>query len=85
MNKCCQINFEIDETNLNFSLEQQDIGFQLDSQYGSGGTNNYNSLINKPKINGVTVVGEKLGADYKLQDLMNDIAEPEIDNIIYGG
>lgn len=78
MNKCCEIKFEI---------EQQNIEFQLDSQYSGGGsgTSNYNSLINKPKINGVTVIGEKLGADYYLQDKISDITEQDIDNIIYGG
>ena len=33
---------------------------------GSGGTNNYNALLNKPSINGVTLTGNKTLADLKL-------------------
>ena len=33
---------------------------------GSGGTNNYNALLNKPSINGVTLTGSKTLVDLKL-------------------
>ena len=33
---------------------------------GSGGTNNYNALLNKPSINGVTLTGNKTLIDLKL-------------------
>ena len=33
---------------------------------GSGGTNNYNALLNKPSINGVDLVGNKTLIDLKL-------------------
>ena len=33
---------------------------------GSGGTNNYNALLNKPSINGVTLTSNKTLADLKL-------------------
>ena len=33
---------------------------------GSGGTNNYNALLNKPSINGVTLTGNKTLVDLKL-------------------
>ena len=38
------------------------------AKYGSGGsgTNNYNALLNKPSINGVTLTGNKTLADLKL-------------------
>lgn len=35
-----------------------------------GGTNNYNFLRNKPKINEVEIIGNKEGKDYNLQDLL---------------
>ena len=47
-------------------------------------TGNYNDLFNKPSINKVTVQGDKLGADYKLQDKMDLITEQMIDNLFYG-
>lgn len=47
-------------------------------------TDDYNDLINKPKINNVVVEGEKLGADYDLQDKMSAVTAQEIDEIIYG-
>lgn len=34
---------------------------------GSGGTTNYNNLTNKPKINGVTLEGNKSSADLNIQ------------------
>lgn len=86
MPKCCEVNFTIEESKVSFNLEDESLSFDLDSQYGgSGGTSNYNSLTNKPKINGVTVIGDKTSSDYFLQDLMNDITEQEIDNILFGG
>ena len=41
---------------------------QIIVQYGSGGsgTNNYNALLKKPSINGVTLTGNKTLADLKL-------------------
>ena len=33
---------------------------------GSGGTNNYNALLNKPSINGIDLVGNKTLVDLKL-------------------
>lgn len=51
---------------------------------GGGGTDDYEALINKPKINGYEVSGEKVSADYKLQGMMAAITSPDIDEIIYG-
>lgn len=47
-------------------------------------TDNYEDLYNKPSINRVTVQGDKLGADYRLQDKMDIITEQMIDNLFYG-
>lgn len=48
------------------------------------GTRNYNSLINKPTINAVTVEGDKVSKDYHLQDELGVVSENDIDVIIYG-
>ena len=34
----------------------------------SGGTSNYAELINKPRVNGVALVGNKSSSDLKLND-----------------
>lgn len=45
---------------------------------------NYSSLANKPQINGVTLVGNKLDKDLYLQHIMDEITPQDIDKIIYG-
>ena len=37
-----------------------------DSVTGGGGTSDYNKLVNKPSINGVTLLGNKTTQDLKL-------------------
>lgn len=44
---------------------------------GGGGTTNYNQLTNKPKINGVTVEGEKSFEDYGFPNLSESVAAAE--------
>jgi hypothetical protein len=46
-------------------------------------TDDYNDLFNKPKINDVTVQGEKISADYHLQDKMDEATVAEIEAILY--
>lgn len=70
------------EVGMDLRLDRGDVGIFYNP--GSG-TSDYENLANKPKINGVTVIGEKLGADYHLQDLMGTITPQDIDDIIYGG
>lgn len=50
-----------------------------------GGATSYNQLTDKPEINGVQVVGNKTGAAFGLQDLMEPITAAEIDEIVTGG
>lgn len=38
----------------------------MDGEGGGGGTSNYNSLTNKPKINNVEIIGNKTASDYGL-------------------
>lgn len=52
--------------------------------YNKGSGNDYNALSNKPKINGVTVIGAKEGPDYNLQNKMYEVTPQDIDKIIYG-
>ena len=47
-------------------------------------TGNYEDLFNKPIVNGHTVIGDKVGSDYDLQDKMNAITPQDIDNLFYG-
>lgn len=44
----------------------------------------YETLINKPYINGVEVIGHKISKDYKLQDKLGIVSEQDIDNLIFG-
>ena len=46
---------------------------------------NYNLLDGKPSINAVTVEGDKLGADYNLQDKMQELSQTDIEKILYLG
>lgn len=50
-----------------------------------GGATSYNQLTDKPEINGVQLAGDKTGADFGLQDLMEPITAAEIDEIVTGG
>ena len=60
-------------------------GIDLGIGGGSSGTSNYNALTNKPSINGVTLVGNKVSREIYVQDLMEEITEQDIDEMIYGG
>ena len=44
-------------------------------------TTDYEKLNNLPKINGITLIGEKKSADLKLQEEMNTISNLDIDRI----
>ena len=50
-----------------------------------GGASDYNDLTGKPTINTITVEGDKLGADYRLQDKMHTLTQQEIEKILYVG
>lgn len=40
---------------------------------------------NKPKINGVTLIGDKSSKEIKVQHEMDEVTPQDIDEIIYGG
>lgn len=52
---------------------------------GGGGTSNYNSLSNKPKINGVVLKGNKTAADLGLDSYNNLNNKPSINNVTLSG
>lgn len=65
------------EFNISFTRQNKLMfSFEDDSGFELGGIgsitevvdNDYNKLQNKPKINAVTVEGEKVGGDYNLQN-----------------
>lgn len=58
-------------------------GGELGAFYNTGGTSDYEMLAHKPKINGETVIGEKISNDYKLQDKMDVATIAEIEAILY--
>lgn len=85
----------IDVKNLDFVIDDdsQDLDFAIDDDdsldftiedYVNVASTDYNELINLPHINEVKVIGHKTGADYGLQNLMDEITPQQIDNIIYG-
>lgn len=48
-------------------------------------TSDYEKLKNRPKINSVTLEGNKSASDLSLQEAMDAILETDIDKMIYGG
>ena len=48
-------------------------------------TGDYNELVNRPQINNVELIGNKLSEDLGLEPTIHDITEQDIDNLIYGG
>lgn len=48
----------------------------------TGGTNNYNNLTNKPKINNVELKGNKTSKQLGLQEEMDSLTNMEIEKIL---
>lgn len=65
--------------------EPQSLSGSLTVPSSTPGATSYNQLKDKPTINAVTVEGDKLGIDYKLQDKMNELTVQEIEKILYLG
>lgn len=80
MSEIVEMDF-IQQNPLEMTLNTKDtLDLEFDS---SSGTNNYNSLSNKPQINGVTLVGNKTSKDIKVQDEMDVLSVQEIEKILY--
>lgn len=63
------INVELSDKNV--------LEMTLDNPSGGSGTNNYEELTNKPKINNVTLIGNKTGKDLGLLDKEIDPTVPK--------
>lgn len=57
---------------------------QINLNFTNKAIGSYPPLTLKPSINGYTIIGDKTGDDYDLQNKMNEITEQEIDNVIFG-
>lgn len=83
MIKCCEIDFNIVEEVLNFNVDNSTLSFEADLGYLQA-IPSYSLLTEKPKINNVTLIGNKVSEDLGLEPTINDITEQDIDNLIYG-
>lgn len=80
------ISLEIEDDEIDLSLENEDeIEMQIDDIVEIQGTNDYNLLYNKPSINSVVLIGNKVSEELGLEPTIIDITEQDIDNIIFGG
>ena len=58
--------------------------FNATQQIITGEVDYVEQVYNKPKINGVTLVGDKTSAEIHVQDPIGDITPQQIDAIIFG-
>lgn len=78
-----ELKFSMTESKLDFGIEEQALSFGLETVNALGG--DYVVLSNKPKINGVVLVGDRSSSEIHVQDEMDEITEQDIDKILYGG
>ena len=79
MNETIDIDIEINtDSSIDTDIQTSDGEIDTDIEISTGGTNDYNDLINKPSIEGVELVGDKT-----LEELGVEALTPqEIDAII---
>lgn len=80
--KVVTIEEETNEKKLDLSPEKKgetSIGLNKES---SGGTSDYGALLNKPKINGVELVGNKTSEELKIQATIDEISDETIEEIV---
>jgi hypothetical protein len=65
-----------------FISEDDDKEILLLKENLNAGTDNYNYLVNKPKINDVELKDNKTSKELKLQDEMDSLTNIEIENIL---
>lgn len=67
---------------MDFEISRQasNLDLKVENRSESGGTNNYNHLLNKPSIEGVVLQGDKTFDDLGL----SRVTEQEIDRMLYG-
>lgn len=81
------LTFELEDTNegIDFTLDENEgLDFVVDEYSATGGTYDYNELINQPQINGVTLIGNRTSTEIHVQGIMDEITEQDIDIVIYG-
>ena len=54
---------------------------QLKAVLGAVNKYNYETSLNKPRINGVELIGDKKGKDLLLQDLLRPVSNSEIEDM----
>ena len=60
MNETIDIDIEINtDSSIDTDIQTSDGEIDTDIEISTGGTNDYNDLINKPSIEGVELVGDK--------------------------
>lgn len=74
----------VDVKTLDFTIDELDetLDFTIDP-YVNVASTNYNDLINKPQINGVTLIGNKTSQEIHVQDHMDAATVAEIEAILY--
>ena len=79
MNETIDIDIEINtDSSIDTDIQTSDGEIDTDIEISTGGTNDYNDLINKPSIEGVELIGDK-----SLEELGVEALTPqEIDAII---
>lgn len=79
MNETIDIDIEINtDSSIDTDIQTSDGEIDTDIELSTGGTNDYNDLVNKPSIEGVELIGDKT-----LEELGVEALTPqEIDAII---
>ena len=79
MNEAIDIDIEINtDSSIDTDIQTSDGEIDTDIEISTGGTNDYNDLINKPSIEGVELVGDKT-----LEELGVEALTPqEIDELL---
>ena len=79
MNETIDIDIEINtDSSIDTDIQTSDGEIDTDIEISTGGTNDYNDLINKPSIEGIELIGDKT-----LEELGVEALTPqEIDAII---
>lgn len=79
MNETIDIDIEINtDSSIDTDIQTSDGEIDTDIEISTGGTNDYNDLVNKPSIEGIELIGDKT-----LEELGVEALTPqEIDAII---
>ena len=71
------------ETELEIYLEEeQELGMEWQEEIVEVSTNDYNKLLNIPRINQIEVLGDKTAKELKLQEELDVISNLEIEKIL---